>query len=149
MTDTRDARSEREDKIDRQGLASALSVRMKEVTLEQGELARQAGISVSYLRHMQNGTGTSQFSYGLLSRVSLALQWPANHLSKIFYRLPDQDSITSSGAEILTQAVMAELQPYLAKIDAIDKHLSTVMDLIRHMDKRIDVALEMPTRRSE
>ncbi len=149
MTDKRDARSEREDRLDRQALASAVTARMSELRIEQAELARQAGISVSYLRHMQNGTGSSQFSYGTLSRVSLALNWPGDHLVKIFHCLPEQGSVTPSAAEVLTQAVMAELQPYLAKIDAMDERLSAVMDLIHHVNNRIDVALSMQAHRPE
>ena len=141
MTEERDARSEREDRLDRQALANAVTARMDELRIEQGELARRAGVSVSYLRHMQNGTGTSQFSYGTLSRVSQALKWPAEHLHKIFHRLPQQDPITASGAEIFTQAIMTELRPYLAKIDAMDDRLSVVMDLMHHVNNRIDIAL--------
>ena len=98
---------------------------------------------------MQNGTGSSQFSYGMLSRVSVALRWPADHLVKIFHQLPEQDSVTPSGAEIMTQAVIAELRPYLEKIDAIDARLSAVMDLIHHVNNRIDVALDVEPRRPE
>lgn len=141
MTDKPDARSGREDRLDRQALARAVATRMDELRIEQAELARRAGVSVSYVRHMQKGTGASQFSYGTLSRVSLALEYPADRLHRIFNRLPEQDVITPSGAEVFTQAIMAELQPYLAKIDAMDKRLSVVMDLIHHVNNRIDVAL--------
>lgn len=149
MTEERDARSEREDRLDRQALANAVTARMDELRVEQAELARRAGVSVSYLRHMQNGTGTSQFSYGTLSRVSQALRWPAEHLHKIFHRLPEQDPITASGAEIFTQAIMTELRPYLAKIDAMDDRLSVALDLIHHVNNRIDIALNMQTHSPE
>jgi transcriptional regulator with XRE-family HTH domain len=149
VTDERDDQSEREDRLDRQALADAVTARMDELRVEQAELARRAGVSVSYLRHMQNGTGASQFGYGTLSRVSQALKLPADRLHKIFHRLPEQDSITPSGAEIFTQAVMAELRPYLAKIDAMDERLSAVMDLIHHVNNRIDVALNAETHRPE
>jgi transcriptional regulator with XRE-family HTH domain len=145
VTDERDDRSEREDRLDRQALADAVTARRDELCIEQAVLARRAGVSVSYLRHMQNGTGASQFSYGTLSRLSQALKLPPDHLHKVFHRLPEQDSITPSGAEIFTQAVMAGLQPYLAKIDAMDARLSVVMDLIQNVNNRIDVALDMPT----
>ena len=149
MTEERDARGEREDRLDRQALASAVTARMDELRVEQAELARRAGVSVSYLRHMQNGTGSSQFSYGTLSRVSVALKWPTEHLHRIFHRLQDQDSITPSGAEIMAQAVMAELRPYLAKIDAMDERLSAVMDFIHHVNNRIDVDLNTESGRPE
>jgi len=149
VTSKRGARRQREDSLDRRALADAVTARMNEIRIEQAELARQAGVSVSYLRHMQNGTGSSQFSYGMLSRVSVALRWPADHLVKIFHQLPEQDSVTPSGAEIMTQAVIAELRPYLEKIDAIDARLSAVMDLIHHVNNRIDVALDVEPRGSE
>jgi hypothetical protein len=149
VTDKQDARSTREDRLDRQGLANALTTRMDELRVEQADLARQADVSVSYLRHMQKGTGSSQFSYGALSRVSLALKWPADHLHRVFHRLPEEDPITPSGAEILTRAIMAGLRPYLEKIDAMDERLSAVVDLIHHVNNRIDVALNMEAHRVE
>jgi transcriptional regulator with XRE-family HTH domain len=149
VTDKQDARSTREGRLDRQALANAVTTRMDELRVEQADLAREAGVSVSYLRHMQKGTGANQFSYGTLSRVSQALKWPTDRLHKIFHRLPEEDSVTPSGSEILTQAIMAELRPYLAKIDSMDKRLSTVMDLIRDVNNRIDVALNMEAHRPE
>jgi hypothetical protein len=149
VTDERDDSSEQEDRadrVDRQALARAITARMEELRIEQSDLARWASVSVSYLRHMQNGTGSSQFSYGMLSRVSQALKWPADHLHKIFHRLQEQDSITPSGAEILTQAVMDGLRPYLEKIEAMDERLSGVMDLIHQVNDKIDVALNTEAR---
>jgi hypothetical protein len=148
VTDELNADSTREDRLDRQALASALTARMDELRVEQGELARRASVSVSYLRHMQNGTGTSQYSWGTLSRVSRALKWPDDRLHKIFHRLPEEDSITPSGAEIFTQAIMAELQPYLTKIDAMDERISVVMDLLHRVNDRIDIVMDMQTKHS-
>jgi transcriptional regulator with XRE-family HTH domain len=149
VTDELNAPSTREDRLDRQGLANAVTARMDELRLEQHELAKRASVSISYLRHMQNGTGTSQYSWGTLSRVSRALKWPEDRLHKIFHRLPEEDSITPSGAEIFTQAVMAELQPYLEKIDAMDERISLAMDLLHHVNDRIDAVLETRAERPD
>jgi transcriptional regulator with XRE-family HTH domain len=145
VTDEQDDRSRRDDRLDRQALAAAITTRMDELGIGQRELADRAHVSVSYLRNMQNGTGDSEYSYGTLTRVSKALKYPAEHLHRLFHRLPEQDAITPSGAEVLTQAVMAELRPYLAKIDAMAANLSIVMEFIHTINNGSGIDVNVPT----
>jgi len=141
VTDKQATRRKREDQVDRPGLANALNARMAELPITQTELANKTGVSPATLRMMQASEGTRHYSSPILSAVSLGLNWPADRLQRIFYRMPEQDPVTPSGVELVTQAMMTQLEPYLKKIDAMDKRLSVVMEAIHRVNARIDAVL--------
>jgi hypothetical protein len=145
VTGDRDTPRTREDEVDRQGLARAVDTRMREIRISQAELARAADIAPSTIRKMQKAQGTDIFGNGVLARVSGGLRWPEDKLQRIFYRMPEQDPVTPSGVDLVTQAIMTQLAPHLAKIDAIDRRLSAVMDAIHHVNTRIDAVLGPPS----
>ena len=143
MTDKRGARRKREDELDRPGLAAVVSAYMREHQISQAELVERSGVSPAYVRHIHNGTGTNQFSYEVLASIARAFGWPDRYLYHKFYRLPEEDPAAPSGAERLTQEIMTQLEPHLAKIDAIQASLSTVMDAIHHVNNRLDAILDL------
>jgi hypothetical protein len=122
---------------------------MREIRISQAELARTADIAASTIRKIQKAQGTDIFGNGVLARVSGGLRWPEDKLQRIFYRMPEQDPVTPSGVDLVTQAIMTQLAPHLAKIDAIDERLSVVMDAIHHVNTRIDAVLGPPAHASQ
>jgi transcriptional regulator with XRE-family HTH domain len=142
VADRRGARRKPEEEVDRQGLADAVSTRMEENHMQQAELVRRSGISVAYIRQIQYGQGKNQFSYETLAAISAPLGWHDEYLYRLFYRLPESDYISPTGAELVTQTMMAQLEPHLAKIAAMDERISGVMDAIRHVDDKIAALLE-------
>ena len=141
VTDEQPTRRKREDRVDRQALADAVNARMDELAITQAELARKTGVSVATIRVIQDAEGTRHYRPDLLSDLSRGLNWPTDRLQRIFYRMPEQDPVAPSGVELVTQAIMAQLKPYLEKIDAMDKRLSGVMEAIHHVNTRIDAVL--------
>jgi transcriptional regulator with XRE-family HTH domain len=108
--------------VDRGGLAGAVSDRLAELSREgvsQAEAARRAQCGVSTLRNIQNGTGTSHYGHELLTRVAAGLGLPEDLLAKTFYPPVPRDPELLSDAEVMVQRVMNQLEPYLAKINAI------------------------------
>jgi hypothetical protein len=79
----------------------------------------------------------------LLTAISRALDWPADHLLKIFYRLPQNDSMAPAEIDLMVQAVMERINPYLAKIDALEANMSSALDAIHHVNGRIDTIVDM------
>jgi transcriptional regulator with XRE-family HTH domain len=111
-----------ESEVDREGLAKAVSDRLAELGREgvsQAEAARRARCGISTLRNMQNGTGTSHYGHELLTRVATGLGLPEDWLVKAFYPPVPRDPAFLSDAEVMVQRVMNQLEPYLAKINAI------------------------------
>jgi transcriptional regulator with XRE-family HTH domain len=111
-----------ESEVDRTGLARAISDRLAELDREgvtQAEAARRAGCGISTLRHMQNGTGISHYGHNLLTRVATGLGLPEDSLVKAFYPPVSRDPALLSDADVMVQRVMNQLEPYLAKINAI------------------------------
>ena len=141
MTDDGTAHQEREDRVDRQALGDAVKARRDELGLTQRDLERESGVSVATIRLIENSQGTRHYRSAILSDLSRGLNWPTDRLQRIFYRMPEQDPVTPSGVELVTQAMMAQLKPYLAQIDAIDKRQSLVMEAIHHINSRIDAVL--------
>ena len=92
MTDDLDGSASREDQVDRQALAAAVNARMRELHIKQSQLERKSGISVATIRLIQKAQGTRHYGGDLLTAISRALDWPADHLLKIFYRLPQSDN---------------------------------------------------------
>lgn len=134
MTDERDApastpagkrrvsRKRSESEVDRGGLAGAVSDRLAELSREgvsQAEAARRARCGISTLRHMQNGTGSSNYGHELLTRAATGLGLPEDRLVKAFYPPVPRDPALLSDADMTVQRIMNELGPYLAKINAI------------------------------
>lgn len=139
MTDKRDSsavapagkrrapRKRPESEVDRAGLAQAVSDRLAELGRHGGnraEVARRAQCSVSTLRNMEKGTGTSHYGHELLERVAGALglpedRRPADWLVKIFYLPLPRDPASLTEAEVTAEQVMNRLEPYLTKINAI------------------------------
>jgi hypothetical protein len=68
---------------------------------------------------MQNGTGTSHYGHNLLTRVATGLGLPEDWLVKAFYPPAPRDPALLSDADVMVQRVMNQLEPYLAKINAI------------------------------
>jgi len=149
MTARQATRRKREVRVDRQALADALNARMDEIAITQAELTRISGIAASTIRKMQKAQGTDHYGNGVLARISEGLRWPEDKLHRIFYCMPEQDPVAPSGVELVKQAIMAELEPYLAKIDAIDERLSVVMEEIRRINSRIDAVLGPAVRSPE
>jgi hypothetical protein len=143
VTDGRDGSASREDQVDRQALAEAVNARMRARHIKQAELARKSRISVATLRLIQKAQGTRHYGGDLLTAISRALDWPADHLLKIFYRLPQKDSISPAEIDLLLQEVMERINPYLAKIDALEANMSSAMDAIHHANGRIDAIVDM------
>lgn len=130
MTDERDTSAGRrrafrkrpESEVDRGGLARAVSDRLAELGrdgVSQTEAARRARCGISTLRNMQNGTGTSHYGHELLTRVATGLGLPEGSLVKAFYPPVPRDPAFLSDAEVTVQQMMNQLEPYLAKINAI------------------------------
>lgn len=134
MTDERDipaskptgkrrrSRKRPESEVNRTGLAKAVRDRLAELAREgvtQAEAAQRAGCGVSTLRHMQNGTGGSHYGHNLLRQVATGLGLPEESLVKAFYPRLQRDPALLSDADVMVQRVMNQLEPYLAKIDAI------------------------------
>jgi hypothetical protein len=68
---------------------------------------------------MQNGTGASHYGHELLTKVATVLGLPEDRLVKVFYRPVPRDTALPSDAEVMVQRVLSQLEPYLAKINAI------------------------------
>jgi transcriptional regulator with XRE-family HTH domain len=142
VAEKRGARRKREDELDRKGLANVVSARMEAEHIQQAELTRRSGISVAYIRQIQYAQGTNQFSYETLSAISTVLGWHDDYLYRLFYKLPESDYISPTGADLVTQAMMAKLEPYLAKIDAMDERLSATMDAITDVNNKIAALID-------
>ena len=143
MTDDLDGSASREHQVDRQALATAVNARMRERHIKQAQLARKSGISVATIRLIQKAQGTRHYGGDLLTALSRALDWPADHLIKIFYRLPQSDPAAPAEIDLMVQEVMERINPYLAKIDALEANMSSAMDAIHHVNGRIDAIVEM------
>lgn len=143
MTDGLDGSASREDQVDRQALAEAVNARMKDRHIKQAQLARKSRISVATIRLIQKAQGTRHYGGDLLTAISRALDWPADHLLAIFYRLPQSDATASAQIDLVLQAVMERINPYLAKIDALEANMSSAMDAIHHVNGRIDAIVDM------
>jgi transcriptional regulator with XRE-family HTH domain len=143
VTDGLDGSASREDQVDRQALAAAVNARMRERHIKQAQLARRSRISVATIRLIQKAQGTRHYGGDLLTAISRALDWPADHLLKVFYRLPQSDSIAAADIDLLLQEVMERINPYLAKIDALEANMSSAMDAIHHVNGRIDAIVDM------
>jgi transcriptional regulator with XRE-family HTH domain len=143
VTDGLDGSASREDQVDRQALAEAVNARMKERHIKQAQLARRSRISVATIRLIQKAHGTRHYGGDLLTAISRALDWPADHLLKIFYRLPQSDATASADFDLMVQAVMERINPYLAKVDALETNMLNAMDAIHHVNGRIDAIVDM------
>lgn len=155
MTDERDtpaskpagkrrvSRRRPESEVNRTGLATAVSDRLTELRPEgvtQAEAARRARCGVSTLRHMQNGTGTTHYGHDLLVRVATGLGLPEDCLVKAFYPPVPRDPPLPSDADVMVQRVMNQLEPYLAKIDAIPAMQTGILEMqkdVAGMQKRL------------
>jgi transcriptional regulator with XRE-family HTH domain len=118
----RASRKRPESEVDRAGLAVVVSERLAELDREgvnRTEAARKAGCGVSTLRNIENGTGTSHYRHELLKQVATGLGLPVDRLVKVFYPPQPRDPASLSDAEVTVLQVMNQLEPYLAKINAI------------------------------
>lgn len=156
MTDERDtlastpagkrraSRKRPESEVDREGLARVVSERLAELDrtgVGQAEAARQARCGVSTLRHMEHGTGTSHYGHELLRRVAEGLDLPEDQLVKAFYPPLSRDPAPLSDAEVMVQRVTNQLEPYLAKINAIPDMQTGIAGMqkdIAGMQKRLE-----------
>lgn len=143
MTDGLDGSASREGQVDRQALAAAVNARMRERHIKQAELARKSRISVATIRLIQKAQGTRHYGGDLLTAISRALDWPADHLLKIFFRLPQSDATAPVEIELLVQEVLERINPYLAKIDVLEANVSGAMDAIHHVNGRVDAIVDM------
>jgi hypothetical protein len=78
---------------------------------------------------MQNGTGTSHYGHNLLTRVATALGLPEDRLVKAFYPPIPHDPALLSDADVTAQRVMNQLEPYLAKINAIPQMQTSISEM--------------------
>jgi transcriptional regulator with XRE-family HTH domain len=121
-----------ESEVDRPGLAKVVSKRVAELAEQgknQAQAAALAGCSVSALRNMQNGTGTSHYRHNLLREAARGLGLPEDRLVDAFYpRLPPDPALPSE-TDVIVQRVMNELEPYLAKIDAIPQMQTSISEV--------------------
>lgn len=152
---SRKTRKRPESEVDREGLAKVVSDRLVELHhkdgVTQAEAARRAGCGVATLRHMQNGTGTSHHGHELLTRVATGLGLPKDSLTKAFYPPVRRDPAPPSEAELAVRLVMNQLEPYLAKINAIpgmqtgisgmQKRLEGMADDVRGVKSRLEKIL--------
>jgi transcriptional regulator with XRE-family HTH domain len=118
----RASRKRPESEVNRTGLAGAVSDRLAELErkgVTQAEAAQRAQCGISTLRNMQNGTGTSHYGHNLLKRAATGLGLPEDRLVEAFYPPVPRDPTLPSDAEVMAQAVMNQLEPYLANINAI------------------------------
>ena len=143
MTDGLDGSGSREDQVDRQALAAAVNARMTELHIKQAQLERKSGISVASIRLIQKAQGTRHYGGDLLTAISRALDWPTDHLIKIFFRLPHSDPAMPAEIDLLVQEVMERINPYLAKIEALEANMSSAMDAIHHVNGRIDAIVDV------
>jgi hypothetical protein len=143
VTDGLDGSGSREDQVDRQALAAAVNARMAERHIRQSELARKSRTSVATIRLIQKAQGTRHYGGDLLTAISRALDWPADHLLKIFFRLPQSDASVPIGIDLLVQEVLERINPYLAKIEALEANMSSAMDAIHHVNGRVDAIIDM------
>ena len=143
MTDDLDGSASREDQVDRQALAAAVNARMRELHIKQSQLERKSGISVATIRLIQKAQGTRHYGGDLLAAISRALDWRADHLIKIFFRLPQSEPAAPAEIDLMVQEVMERINPYLAKIDALEANMSSAMDAIHHVNGRIDAIVDM------
>jgi hypothetical protein len=142
VTDALDGSASREDQVDRQALATAVNARMKEIAIKQAELARKSRISVATIRLIQKAQGTRHYGGDLLTAISRALDWPTDHLLKIFYRLPQGDATAAADVDLLVREVIERISPYLAKIGVLEANMSSAMDAIHHVNGRIDAIID-------
>jgi transcriptional regulator with XRE-family HTH domain len=143
VTEGLDGSASREDQVDRQALAAAVNARMEERHIKQADLARKSEISVATIRLIQKARGTRHYGWDLLTAISRALDWPADHLLKIFYRLPQSDATASVKIDLLVQEVLERINPRLAKIEALEADMSNAMDAIHHVNGRVDAIIDM------
>ena len=161
MTDERDtaaskptgkrrvSRRRPESEVDRTGLARAVSDRLIELDrkgVTQAEAARRAGCGISTLRHMQNGTGISHYGHNLLTRVATGLGLPEDSLVKAFYPPVSRDPVLLSDADVMVQAVMNQLEPYLAKLNAIpemQKRLNGMAQDVAEVSSRLKILVDI------
>jgi hypothetical protein len=141
--------------VDRLELARVVSERMEELAklgITQADVAAKARCGSSTIRNMQYGKGSSHYSNGLLTRVSVALDLPSECLVKAFYPAARGELAAPSDDEIVTRKVMAQFAPYLAKIDAIPElqrdvaaikaSLNGVVDAIHEVNHRLAVVVD-------
>jgi transcriptional regulator with XRE-family HTH domain len=126
------SRKRPESDVNRPGLAKVVSKRVAELAeqgINQAQAAALSGYSVSALRNMQNGKGTSHYRHDLLREAARGLGLPEDRLVDAFYpRLPPDPALPSE-TDVMVQRVMNELEPYLAKIDAIPQLQTSISDM--------------------
>ena len=123
----------RESEVNRAGLASVVRDRLAELLKQEGvtqaEAAHRAQCAPSTLRNMQNGTGTSHYRHNLLKQVAVGLGLPGDLLVEAFYPRKPPDPALPSDADVTAQRVMNQLEPYLAKINAIPQMQTSISEM--------------------
>lgn len=124
--------ADREDEVDRQGLANAVKDGMHEQRISQAELYRRSGISVSTIRLIENGLTTIwRHGFGTLSALSAVL-YPdedLDYLYRVFYRLKKKDPVSPAEIEFIRQQILPlpdpepELNELRARVIRIEEHL--------------------------
>lgn len=145
-----------ESEVDREGLARVVGDRMAELAREgvnQAEAARRAECGVSTLRNMQNGTGTTHYGHELLTQVATGLGLTEDRLVKAFYPPVPRNPAPLSDAEVTAQQVMNQLEPYLAKINAIpgmqtsisgmQERLSSMASDVHEVKSRLNILVDI------
>ncbi|QWF79767.1 XRE family transcriptional regulator [Amycolatopsis sp. CA-230715] len=64
-------------------VASAITTRLAELEMTQQELANRSKVSTATLRELSHNRNPRRRSDRLLRAISVALQWPSDHLAQV------------------------------------------------------------------
>lgn len=110
---------------DWQGLAGALTGRMKERGLTQRELAELSGVSVATIRQIQ-GAKRARRSPVTLAALSRALGWPDDHLRQVLRPHSEPTAANTPGGT----AALA------ARLDAVDARVRDLDTRVKRLERR-------------
>jgi hypothetical protein len=114
-------------------LARLLAARIEEIHITRKEIERRSKISTATIREIEHPRVPRTFGRDVLEPISVALEWPPDHLVRAAYPL------SSEAADRIVQDMMAALAPYLEKIDAIPGLQRDVAEIKADLKIRADI----------
>lgn len=118
---------------DRLVLSRLLAARIEEIHISRKEIERRSGISTATIREIEHPRVPRTFSREVLEPISVALDWPPDHLVRAAYPL------SSEATDRIVQDMMVALAPYLEKIDAIPGLQRDVAEIKADLQIRADI----------
>jgi hypothetical protein len=116
-------------------VAEAINSRMRERRMTQMEVAAKSGVSIATIREIQHNAAPRRRSPRTLAAISVALDWPSEHLDRVSRGHPGASPAAEPSSEY--EQVMSQLDAIQQQVRAVGERLDRLERLVGPEDPHV------------